>query len=540
VTSHRFRPLRQFGTGVAFAGARRRATTANQTAPIEPKSTPRSSRVGPGQTRNAQGPGVHIPPTHEELHVECPSEKARINSAKPTPRSTAPGRNLRPRLTISGSFSQLKSVMDPLGNRFSAAIAERCTRRVGGPASGAELSSLAEDRRRSESRGRWLGSENKRQNEENETKHKQDYSETESNWVCGAEQIRGTVRNCICNGEKGPKAKQNQNDSPNEKPGSHLHACGPTGEIDVLYRLSPPDRLEVTVPDRVRWWTERSNAFVEEREKAGAWSESTVVAYRGILRVVQRHLTLPGGLPPTPPEIGPAHVRRIRESRLAPNTLALNLNVLRGFLRREGNPIAQDEQYWRLMRNDLGKRRWLSRIQAVALWNAATSEERVVVCLELFAGLRRIEVLRLRVRDICFAIDNATANVLGKGYKWRTVSLPPLVWAVLRTQTAEMKPDDQVWPFGETSADRVLYAAGKRSGAFPIRRNGTPDLSHHDLRRTFIRLTLETGKVGIWDVAQMVGHKSADLTIHYAGLDRERATEAARALEASLGLAPGK
>lgn len=91
-----------------------------------------------------------------------------------------------------------------------------------------------------------------------------------------------------------------------------------------------------------------------------------------------------------------------------------------------------------------------------------------------------------------------------------------------------------------SGADRALYAAWKRSGAFPIRRNGTPDLSHHDLRRTFIRLILETGKVGIWDVAQMVGHKSADLTIHYAGLDRERATEAARALEAGLGLAPGK
>ena len=315
---------------------------------------------------------------------------------------------------------------------------------------------------------------------------------------------------------------------------------GSSSQIDVLYRIRPPGLLEATVPERERRWIERSKAFVEEKEKAGEWSESTVVSYRGTLRVLQRHLTIPGSPPPSSQEIGPGHIRRLRESGLAPNTLALNLNVLRGFLRREGNPVAGDERLWQVKRNDLGKRRWLSRPQAIALWNAATPEERVLVGLEMLAGCRRIEVLRLRVRDICFALDNATANVLGKGHKWRTVSLPPLVWAALRTQTAEMNPEEQVWPLGETSADRALYAAGKRSGAFPIRRNGTPDLSHHDLRRTFIRLVLETGKVGIWDVAQMVGHKSADLTIHYAGLDRERATEAARALEAGLGLAPRK
>jgi hypothetical protein len=114
-------------------------------------------------------------------------------------------------------------------------------------------------------------------------------------------------------------------------------------EIDVLYRPPPHARSEDPVPDRVRWWTERSSAFVEERKDEGVGSECKVVAYRGALRVVHRPLSLHGGLPPTPREVGAAQVRRLRESPLAPNTLALNLTVLRGFLRWDGNSVAEPE-----------------------------------------------------------------------------------------------------------------------------------------------------------------------------------------------------
>jgi integrase len=137
------------------------------------------------------------------------------------------------------------------------------------------------------------------------------------------------------------------------------------------------------------------------------------------------------------------------------------------------------------------------------------------------------------------AVDGATATVCGKGQKWRTVPLSPVVWAALRAWTADKDPGDRVWPTGKNGVDRALYAAGRRSGAFGIRPNGTPEVSNHDLRRTFIRLTLGTGKVNLWDVAHLVGHASVDMTVHYAGLDREKAFEAGRALEIQLGLAPG-
>ncbi len=291
------------------------------------------------------------------------------------------------------------------------------------------------------------------------------------------------------------------------------------------------------VPDRVRGWAERVGAYVEEREKCGEWSETSVVTYRGYLLGLQAKLSLPGGRLPSWEEIGVAHVRRLRESPLAPNTIGLSLVTLRGFLRWLNNPIADDARLWRLQRTDMGRRRWLTRGQAIALWNAATEKERVPIGLMLFAGLRRIEVLRLRVRDCDFKLPSATLRVCGKGKRWRTVPLNGVVWARLRGSTADQGPNDRVFPGTKNAVDRALYAAGRRAGCFAIRPNGNPDVSNHDLRRTYIRLTLETGKADLWDVAELVGHQSVEMTVRYAGLNRTKATEASRALEAELGIA---
>jgi integrase len=101
-----------------------------------------------------------------------------------------------------------------------------------------------------------------------------------------------------------------------------------------------------------------------------------------------------------------------------------------------------------------------------------------------------------------------------------------------------MNPNDKLFPGTKNAVDRALYRAGRRSGAFPLRANGTPDVSCHDLRRTFIRAMLATGKVDLWDVAPMVGHSSVEMTAHYAGLNRTKAAGALRAMETALGIAP--
>lgn len=115
----------------------------------------------------------------------------------------------------------------------------------------------------------------------------------------------------------------------------------------------------------------------------------------------------------------------------------------------------------------------------------------------LFAGLRRIEVLRLRVRDCDFTLSSPTLRVCGKGKKWRTVPLNGAVWASLRGRTADLGSNDQVFPGTKNAVDRALYGAGRRAGCVGMRPNGTPNVSNHDLRRTYIRLTLETGKADL-------------------------------------------
>jgi len=171
--------------------------------------------------------------------------------------------------------------------------------------------------------------------------------------------------------------------------------------------------------------------------------------------------------------------------------------ILRKSLAWAGNPLAEQVHLFRVHRTNLGRRRWLERERMVALWNSASDDEKVPIGLMLFGGLRRIEVLRLRVRTINFALDSATLKVCGNGMRWRSVPVPAILWAVLRSQTPGMKPVDRIFPGNKITVDRALSAAGSRAGCFPIRPNGTPELSNHDLRRTYIRQMLGTGKVGL-------------------------------------------
>lgn len=310
-------------------------------------------------------------------------------------------------------------------------------------------------------------------------------------------------------------------------------------EIDVLYRIRPPGGLEEpNVPAGVRWWNESADQYVEARKRE--WAQTTFVTNRGILLGFPDLLRRAGVREPVtnPGQIAEDHLRRLTESGLlTPNGLGLYLAVLRGFLRWAKNPLADDRVLWRVNKQDTGRRRWLSVEQAAALWNHASEREKVPISLMLFSGLRRIEVLRLHVRDLDFTLPAPTMRVLGKGGKWRTVDMAPVVYSTLLTWTQDRRPPDAVWPWGETTIDRALQAAAKRAG-FPTHGHGYATISGHDLRRTFIRLALETHKLDLWDVAALVGHASVDMTVHYAGLNRTKAAEGLRALEASMGLCP--
>lgn len=221
------------------------------------------------------------------------------------------------------------------------------------------------------------------------------------------------------------------------------------------------------------------------------------------------------GRPSTPRAVMEADVRALKSaSGWAPSTLKTDLIVLRGFLRWSGNPVANVEEPWLTPHGAPVNRRWLTAPQLGALWCAARGRERLLVSLEGFNGLRRIEVLRLRVRDLDLALPNPRMNVLGKGRdggKWRTIPVQSTAYAALLETTAALGPNERIYRYHERTADHDIRAAANRAG-LGIRVSG------HDLRRTFGRVAYQAG-VSLVDLRYIYGHESVDMTAHYIGLD---------------------
>lgn len=235
----------------------------------------------------------------------------------------------------------------------------------------------------------------------------------------------------------------------------------------------------------------------------------------------------------------PAAADQFREEHLAAlrtglpwerATLALHFAALKQFLRWTQHPLVERKGLWRLPSGETSHRRWLTKPQLLALYDAARGRERVLIALEGFNGLRRVELLRLQCRDIVRAEESLRIRGKGRfGGKWRQVPLHPVVQSVLARATRGMGPDDRVLPLSMSGADAVLQRAARRAGFAAI----GVKVSHHDLRRTFGRLAHEAG-MDLVQLKNLFGHSSIDMTVHYIGLDATRMREGLLRLNRSL------
>lgn len=196
-------------------------------------------------------------------------------------------------------------------------------------------------------------------------------------------------------------------------------------------------------------------------------------------------------------------------------TFAIHFQALRQFLRWGGNPIAGERTHWKLPSGAPVHRRWLTREHLVSLYRHAHGIERVIVALEGFTGLRRVEVLRLRVKDVL--VKESCLRILGKGRaggKWRDIPLQGEVDRVLRAWIRDKQPEDRVVPLSKSGADSALQRAVRRTG---LAKKGVK-VSHHDLRRTFGRLANASG-MSLVSLQGLFGHASPSLSAHYIGID---------------------
>lgn len=212
-------------------------------------------------------------------------------------------------------------------------------------------------------------------------------------------------------------------------------------------------------------------------------------------------------------------------------TFSLHLGALRQFLAWNENPIASRRSVWSLPGGEPARRRWLTKDQLIRLYRGSRGRSRLLVALEGLNGLRRIEVLRLRVQDVLLA--EGCLRVLGKGRhggKWRKIPIFPETLRLLSRAIRSQPPLERILPRSRSGADQLLRQAAVMSG---LAREGVK-VSHHDLRRTFGRLAHESG-MDLVQLKNLYGHTSLDMTVHYIGLDSDAMRAGLERLRRSLG-----
>ena len=277
-----------------------------------------------------------------------------------------------------------------------------------------------------------------------------------------------------------------------------------------------------------RRWNERVEDYLEARESE--IGETHRKGLRWVLRRFPIDIWPRVGVVPAPTDprtIRRAHVVALRESpEWAPKTRRFYLEALRGLLRWSGCAIALERGLWALEGTALN-RRWLTAPQLVALWESAGDDlDRLIIGAAGFNGLRRVEVLRLRARDLTLALPEPEARIWGKGGRYRTIPVTRHLYGPLVALAAGKGPTDRLFPFERATFDARLTRMGRAAGV-PVHVSG------HDLRRTFGRLAYNAG-VPLVAIQNVYGHKSPTMTAHYIGIDRDQMAAGLAQFERSL------
>jgi integrase len=280
-------------------------------------------------------------------------------------------------------------------------------------------------------------------------------------------------------------------------------------------------------------WNATVEQFITWKRNEGRVGDSWLGRMRWeLLRVpilVQR--VTPEVSPPTPRDLQPDNIRALRRGLPWERaTWGVHLSALRQFLRWTGNPCADQKSLWALPTGEPSHRRWISKDQLLRLLQKARGREKVLVCLEGLNGLRRVEVLRLRSKDVLF--DEGALRILGKGRyggKWRTIPMHPATREALANWIKNKGSADLVLPLSRSGVDAILRRLALRSG-FDMKLR---KVSHHDLRRTFGRLSHRAG-MSLVQLKNLYGHSSLDQTAGYIGLDRDEMREGLERFARSL------
>ncbi len=280
------------------------------------------------------------------------------------------------------------------------------------------------------------------------------------------------------------------------------------------------------------------NAFLDSLKKKGR-AQVTIDGYRWMINKVNRRL-MDLGIDPNPRKWTEETVLIIRDRVLGHLRMPVarrEMSVLSTYSQFHRNTVIKDMALeW--PRDDRVNVRWLTPQQSLAVQEAAQGIERMVVHLELNLGLRRIEVIRLKVKDLKLGY----VDVLGKGKhggKPRKVAFHPSTLSELNNyhmiREAEIAkaraknpavtvPDNlliyerkgQLHAYKRTAVDKMLARVSAKTGI---------EFTNHDLRRTFGRTAWLAG-VPLETINDMLGHEDTKTTVLYLGLNMDDQADA--------------
>lgn len=170
-----------------------------------------------------------------------------------------------------------------------------------------------------------------------------------------------------------------------------------------------------------------------------------------------------------------------------------------------------------------GKRRVYLSADDVYRLADESGQQRTLVLVLAYTGIRWGEVVGLRVRDVEFlrrrlsvsqnAVQLGVRHTVGptKGRKARSVPVPEFVLDELSIQCRGKAPGDLVFPGRDGGyLQRPKSATGWFQAA--VKRAGVQKITPHDLRHTCASLAVSAG-VNVLALQRMLGHTSAAMTL---------------------------
>jgi integrase/recombinase XerD len=258
------------------------------------------------------------------------------------------------------------------------------------------------------------------------------------------------------------------------------------------------------------------------------YAQSTVEAYISALRDFARYFKRP------PDQLGPEHIRQfqlhlIRDRKLAVNTVKQRMAAVQFFfIKTLKRAYLQEEFSYPKTPRRLPA--VLSLEEVTRLIDCAANLKHRAMLMTLYStGLRRAELVRLKVEDI----DSQRMVIhvhQGKGGKDRDVPLSPKLLETLREYFRRTRPQTYLFPHpgGDTplTSKAVWHACHDAVERAAIQKKISP----HSLRHSYATHLLEAG-ADLRTIQLLLGHADIKHTIVYLHLSQKHLHAAANPLD---------